>query len=505
MLSSIVRKSLIIVVFFLLAGLPALAAGNQCELSFAPQKTDQGVSEFPPGSAVAIDGLQLRVARGFGQVEAKSDIHDLLPQGFYSPELTYQAQPGSLAYNFTRLAQNRSLMDQMDPKLGQRGLLVPNGGLCASTCGANVLHAIASYSYKNLENELYSNSDWVIQKLVDSVKLRFNHDARKGMHLDQLSEAMQDVSQSLGMQIRTQATKLNYVKPFSEASLEFDQNTIAVIAVLTEKSAHALVLTGYDRQTRIAYFNDPDQSWLAYQATVSPTYYQGIPTVKLEGVSYGFGAHVGTVTQILYVKSPEPALPAPRPYTNPQPYHDQYSRPAPAPEPHDDRYLRPSPNRYNDRYLNPAPNPVTDYSRFMGKRILIRTKTGEEVKMTLQFIRKTSDIEFLPPGLYGIEKGPMGESNVEVSFDRIASVTEIQNTVDRNSYHSRSIDRSLVNRAVNLQCGSEYPSGYFEVIDFKEPGATNMYPVGAIKIMDTKNGQTRWIPLNAIMSVDIVH
>jgi hypothetical protein len=175
-------------------------------------------------------------------------------------ELNYR-QAHSLGQQFHNIAADGLLIQQNDWRLAQRNLLVPNGGLCATTCAVNVMHAISRYLH-GTGHEFGSIPDFKIHQMVNKAWENHRRDARTGLDLYTLSNVMRDVSSGLPMTVQHYMASANHGGTFRDFALAEDEIILAAVeSGFNQNGAqtyHALVITAVDiRNGRVTY-SDPN-------------------------------------------------------------------------------------------------------------------------------------------------------------------------------------------------------------------------------------------------------
>ena len=173
---------------------------------------------------------------------------------------------------YRRLAGRGSLLPQQHASLACRGLLVPDGGLCCSTCATNGL--LAGYDRLGKLGNLRLTSDELLHQIVWDVKQTYNKDARVGLDFGCASESVKRVASQLVDGACVNAC-VPYWRQGDGKALQGDRNHLAVWAVDTGKrrngqdGSHAIVVLGVNAARRLVEYSDPN-----YPNTVKVSGYQ---------------------------------------------------------------------------------------------------------------------------------------------------------------------------------------------------------------------------------------
>ncbi len=162
--------------------------------------------------------------------------------------------------------QRGELLQQTDHRLGQRGLLIPSGGLCATTSAVNVLHA--AFSHLGRDTSVFtSTSDALVGRLVQRAWDRLGKDARLGLDFISLERVINEVANEIdpahvGVKAeRSRGWQRTHDIDFGE--LRADADTLTLLCVTTgNDSAHAIVVLEVNESTRTITYSDPNQPHL---------------------------------------------------------------------------------------------------------------------------------------------------------------------------------------------------------------------------------------------------
>ncbi len=173
---------------------------------------------------------------------------------------------------FVEYAVRDKLLQQSEEGLGHLGLLVPNGGLCASASITNVLGAMMATEENFLE--IYHGAPYATEQLVDWYEAATGRDARLGANVPILTDIVSQRWQEL-------KNIFFFNNPFEEISLSVARYTsefypyriqrylrgdsIGIMVVhpveggsLSRENYHAMVLLGFDLEKQKIIFSDPN-------------------------------------------------------------------------------------------------------------------------------------------------------------------------------------------------------------------------------------------------------
>jgi hypothetical protein len=165
------------------------------------------------------------------------------------------------------LMAERRLLCQTDRRLSRRGLLVPHGGLCATTCAANALQAAFAHQGRDISSK--RASDELVEALVDRIAELEQKDARLGIDFDSLARTLNDVANALhpgvGVEAKAGRAAIRYGQDLKR--LVHTADTLVVLGVLTgSKTGHAVLLLSVnprEHQVTLSDPNDPNQTHTA--------------------------------------------------------------------------------------------------------------------------------------------------------------------------------------------------------------------------------------------------
>ncbi|MCB0379486.1 MAG: hypothetical protein KDD33_13420 [Bdellovibrionales bacterium] len=193
----------------------------------------------------------------------------------------------SLATAYFELASHNKLINQMDPRLLNHNLLVPNGGLCASACAANLLGAAillnSNKSPRDFQFDFYSPQfiDAVVQIYGKQLNKSFDEswdgqllgsllrallpeltDARYGANGDILLEGLQSTFRGLGVNL-IRGIYLNEKNLLDSTRRGVMFSTVEVLNVNGAPihgvhSLHAIVILKMDSVNQLITYSDPN-------------------------------------------------------------------------------------------------------------------------------------------------------------------------------------------------------------------------------------------------------
>src|SRR5262249_34033771 len=142
---------------------------------------------------------------------------------------------GTIQQHFYSLQRSGSLMVQTDWRLAQRELLVPNGGLCATTSAVNVLHA--AFSHLRRDTSVFtSKSPDIVARMVSEAWQKLGKDARMGLDFSSLSYVINDVANQIHPEVGVKAERPYNWRLSSGVNwdeLKGDDDTLALLCVTT--------------------------------------------------------------------------------------------------------------------------------------------------------------------------------------------------------------------------------------------------------------------------------
>jgi hypothetical protein len=152
------------------------------------------------------------------------------------------------------LALGDQLINQLDPRLEKLDLIVPDGGLCATTCAANVLRSF--YEFLGLPHSTF-RADRRIRDMTVFAR-EWDVDARMGLGLDDTSRVMKMMADRLeDFTLKTQVKH----GPINEADLISYHDELNIISVTTAHPAvnHALVVLEIFPDSQQIVISDPNE------------------------------------------------------------------------------------------------------------------------------------------------------------------------------------------------------------------------------------------------------
>lgn len=203
---------------------------------------------------------------------------------------------GTIQQHFYSLQQSGRMLQQTDWRLAQRELLIPNGGLCATTSAVNVLHA--AFSHLGRDTSVFtSKSPDIVARMVSQAWQRLGKDARVGLDFSSLSTVIDDVANQLHPEVGVKADRPYNWRTSSGVNwdeLKGDNDTLALLCVTTgADSAHAITLLNVDRYRGVVIYSDPNHPNQALEA----------PYTESGGRLYISSFAPGEVTDVLKIRT----------------------------------------------------------------------------------------------------------------------------------------------------------------------------------------------------------
>ena len=217
-----------------------------------------------------------------------------MPKGYEVTEFAENTTPRV----FVELAGRNMLLNQQAPELDAKGLLKPNGGLCASTCVTNVLGAMTAQ--EGNFRAFPKNAPEIVELVIDAYGQQTNGDARMSANVNWLARAANTVFPQIlqrfqydsmfenpvltTLNIKAQATTL-----YLANALKNDAIAVATVrhtsADLRKMSYHAIVVLKVDRVQKKIYYSDPN---LANLIIVAPYTYSTLKGIRFNvPMTYG--------------------------------------------------------------------------------------------------------------------------------------------------------------------------------------------------------------------------
>jgi hypothetical protein len=211
-------------------------------------------------------------------------------------ERSIRRTAGPIREHFLELMRRGALLQQSDYRLGARGLLIPDGGLCATTSAVNVLHA--AFSHVGADTSTFtSTSDDLVARLVGRAWQDLGRDARMGLDFSSLEQVVNHVANQIDPNVGVHSRR-GYFRPKSGddlAKLLADADTLPLLCVTTgERSAHAITLLGVDQRRGVVSYSDPNHP----NQYMERSYWSDRDHLRIEG----FGGY-GAVTDVLEIRT----------------------------------------------------------------------------------------------------------------------------------------------------------------------------------------------------------
>ncbi len=170
------------------------------------------------------------------------------------------------ARNFVRFAERGMLLHQADPQLGERGLLTPFGGLCASTCMANSVFSMTVVASRAREvHDVYYD---FMQMVIHRYNRETHSDARNGAFVNLMADVIHKLlkkSQVISMAKAHEIDVFHMLAKENRIAEFLNRNSLVIGTVRTLRyfeenihSSHAIVILAIDRQNQVIYFSDPN-------------------------------------------------------------------------------------------------------------------------------------------------------------------------------------------------------------------------------------------------------
>lgn len=173
---------------------------------------------------------------------------------------------------FVEYAVRNLLLQQSEDDLGQLGLLVPNGGLCATASITNVLGAMMATEENFIE--IFHSAPYATEQLVDWYTSATERDARLGANVpiltDIVSQRWQELKSIFLFNRPLEDISMSVARYTSEfypyriqRYLRGDSIGIMVVHPAVESTSsrenfHAMVLLGFDLENKKIIFSDPN-------------------------------------------------------------------------------------------------------------------------------------------------------------------------------------------------------------------------------------------------------
>jgi|GEM_PF-5278332 len=262
--------------------------------------------------AVAVDcggvlatapGLEIKV-----EIEVTFDPYTKQPTFRLVPPPEQHRSSPSLGAIFHDLMSRRQLIHQNDIRLGSRDLLIENGGLCASTCGVNVLHAMVSYQFGHVA-DFTRKADHYLHRILEEVYKNTRTDGRLGLTLSELAIGMDELRRDLNLQISTEFVQVRPGAPIFMRDLIPAENELIIASIRQGQSGghalyHAIVITDADPERKLISYSDPNRPNAGARASMIPfRHVDGEASVKIgTPIHPHSGPQEGVINSYLRVK-----------------------------------------------------------------------------------------------------------------------------------------------------------------------------------------------------------
>ncbi len=208
---------------------------------------------------------------------------------------------GSVQYTMAQLSARGQLIDQSDDRLEARNLLIPGGGLCASTCAVNIMHALFDYA-RIQPNPIQAEPDYYIQSILHELLNLFQIEARKPITFTEMRPALKKVVGQVTSRKRDFGSSILKLSKYNfyEDSFVSKPNAIKLLAVTVGSSGHAIILLGINpRLKKLAFIDPNDPKEIHYvNYTVSSLGHQQTINISWDGI-FGKENSNGFVTVIM--------------------------------------------------------------------------------------------------------------------------------------------------------------------------------------------------------------
>jgi hypothetical protein len=195
------------------------------------------------------------------------------------------------------LVRQGALLQQSDWRLGQRGLLIPEGGLCASTTAVNVLHA--AFSHLGRSTSVFQQADDLVARLVGDAWHRLGKDARMGLDFWSLSQVVNEVANGLHADVGVWAERPHFWRDRGGIRAEVlrgDDDTLSLLCVTTSaRSSHAIALLDLDERRGVVTYSDPNHPHQLQARRYWPT---ADGSIQIDG----FGGY-GVLADVLHLRT----------------------------------------------------------------------------------------------------------------------------------------------------------------------------------------------------------
>ncbi len=175
--------------------------------------------------------------------------------------------PNSLSAAYFKLAHYGHLISQMDPRLRQRGLVLPNGGLCVTASFANLTLSLIS----NLGLPIQSSKlDQMVDVYVKFYRENYKADARLGAYVHRFSRVFESLSRTLTQAGVPVETSTQHYASVPDALTIYhaiiDPQSLIIATVQFKKRSarmandlHAVVVLDIDPVNQLILVSDPNR------------------------------------------------------------------------------------------------------------------------------------------------------------------------------------------------------------------------------------------------------
>ena len=197
-------------------------------------------------SCWALAALVMSLYTDSGQAIGRYRCHEVLrdPIAFTSRDhglLGIESMGEAMNY----LVNHGELTAQVSTELQQRELIVPNGGLCATTCGVNLLQGALLYS--GVETSTFrGEANLMIHKLVQTVWDQSATDGRLGLATQRLEKALKTLAKPFSDLFKLSTSMEVYIPHWSGLSLKPDEIKVLIIKLARNENRHAILAYAID-------------------------------------------------------------------------------------------------------------------------------------------------------------------------------------------------------------------------------------------------------------------
>jgi hypothetical protein len=253
-----------------------------------------------PVFASGADPLEQACLEAFQHLEQppKDQVTDILQQLLQAlntnadrPQVADGVFDGNpLAEKLLAFAKNGQLMNQQDSRLNQMGLLVPNGGLCASTCSVNLVGTMLVGPNDNFQNVAPTVENIIVQmyktirdkegavggnlpadpndqmgvllQMLEKIVNQNSDDARYGAFVEDLLKALQPLIEVSGGNVGPITHGFENDMAMASpggilySTVHITDNAMQAVAL---NGTHAILIPKIDTINHLIYVSDPNR------------------------------------------------------------------------------------------------------------------------------------------------------------------------------------------------------------------------------------------------------